>query len=63
MKNALGTEIDFNKAVEHMDEELREQVQCRLGPCSDEEFFFTYATLHYETYGEVFEFAKKFPAI
>lgn len=63
MKNALGTEIDFNVAKKHMDETLREQVEYRLGPCSDEEFFFAYASAHYETFGEVFEFAKKFPAI
>ncbi|MCD7984128.1 MAG: hypothetical protein LUG19_07735 [Desulfovibrio sp.] len=62
MLNAHGTEIDFNAATALMDKKLREEIQCRLGPCSDEDFFFAYAAAHYETFGEVFEFAKKFPA-
>ncbi|WP_300882526.1 hypothetical protein [uncultured Desulfovibrio sp.] len=60
MLNAHGTEINFTAATALMDKELREEIQCRLGPCSDEDFFFAYAAAHYETFGEVFEFAKKF---
>ncbi|WP_297848393.1 hypothetical protein [uncultured Desulfovibrio sp.] len=63
MLNAHGTEINFTAATALMDKELREEIQCRLGPCSDEDFFFAYAAAHYETFGEVFEFAKKFPVV
>lgn len=63
MLNAHGTEIDFTVAKTFMDEKLHDEIQCRLGPCSEEEFFFAYAAAHYETFGEVFEFAKKFPVV
>lgn len=37
--NSYGTEINYNAAVELMDDELREEVHADLAPCTEQEFF------------------------
>lgn len=50
--NSYGTEINYNAAVELMDDELREEVHADLAPCTDQEFFEEYARRHAERFGE-----------
>ena len=46
--NSYGTEINYNAAVELMDDELREEVHADLAPCTEQEFFDEYARRHAE---------------
>lgn len=48
--NSYGTEINYNAAVELMDDELREEVHADLAPCTEQEFF-----------GETWEMDKRNP--
>lgn len=50
--NSYGTEINYNAAVELMDDELREEVHADLAPCTEQEFFDEYARRHAERFGE-----------
>lgn len=52
--NEHGIAIDFDIAVMHMDDEIREYLHEELAPCSDQEFFTAYCEKHYEKYGEEF---------
>lgn len=45
----------YNAAVELMDDEIREELNAKLAPCSDIEFLEAYAEKHFEKYGEEFE--------
>ena len=51
---ANGDMIDFDAAVNLMDDDLREVVHAQFAPCSDQEFYNQYCELHYESYGEEF---------
>ena len=53
--NSYGTEINYNAAVELMDDELREEVHADLAPCTEQEFFQAYEKAHEEKYGEEFQ--------
>mgnify|MGYP002706013112 CR=1 FL=1 len=44
--NSYGVQIDYDAAVELMDEEIREEVAADLAPCTEQEFFTEYATTH-----------------
>lgn len=59
--NKNGTEINFDAAVELMDDEIREQLADKLAPCSEQEFFSAYETAHAEKYGEEWELSKANP--
>lgn len=50
--NEYGIEVDFDLAVNLMDDELREEIHAQLAPCTDQEFFDAYAARHAEKYGE-----------
>lgn len=50
--NEYGVKIDFNVALSLMDDELREKVHMELAPCTEQEFFDTYAKAYKEKYGE-----------
>lgn len=50
-----GIEIDYDYAVELMDDDLREELHRKLAPCSDQEFFTAYEEAHKEKYGTNFE--------
>lgn len=49
--NEYGIEIDYDMAVEFMDDEIREEVHADLAPCTEQEFFDEYAKRHAEKYG------------
>lgn len=59
--NSYGIEINYNAAVELMDDELREEVHADLAPCTDQEFFDEYARRHSERFGETWEMDKRNP--
>lgn len=51
--NRFGDEINFDFAVQMMDDELREELHNAIAPCSKQEFFDAYALAHMRKYGEV----------
>lgn len=59
--NSYGIEINYNAAVELMDDELREEVHDDLAPCTDQEFFDEYARRHAERFGVTLEKDKRNP--
>lgn len=59
--NEYGVEIDFDTAVNLMDDELRERISSELAPCTGQEFFDAYCQAHEEKYGEPWELAKANP--
>lgn len=50
-----GSEIDFEAAVNLMDDEIREELHAELSPCDDQEFLDAYVERHAEKYGEDFQ--------
>jgi len=44
--NKSGKEIDFESAVQYMDDEIREALNSKLSPCTDQEFFTAYEKAH-----------------
>lgn len=61
--NEYGVKIDFNVALSLMDDELREKVHMELAPCTEQEFFDTYAKTHKEKYGEKWLLSEPNPTI
>ena len=59
--NMNGTEINYEAAVELMDDELREELHTDLSPCTEQEFFTAYEKAHAEKYGEEWELSKENP--
>jgi hypothetical protein len=67
--NQHGTEIDFDAAVELMDNDLRESIHMGDGdptgsndrPGSEQQFFDWYSRLHSNKFGEEFEPNKRNP--
>lgn len=49
-----GCEIDFNAAVNLMDNEIREQLHDTMSPCSDQDFIDAYMTAHLDKHGDEF---------
>jgi hypothetical protein len=49
-----GNEIDFEVAIDLMDEDLRDRLHTIMDPCSDQEFMDAYAKAHADKYDEVF---------
>ena len=50
-----GNLVDFDAAVNMMDDEIREKLHNELAPCTDQEFMDAYAEAHEAKYGERFE--------
>lgn len=50
-----GEMVDFDAAVNMMDDGIREAVHADLAPCTDQEFMDEYARRHEEKYGQSFE--------
>lgn len=50
--NDYGVQIDFDAAVNLMDDDLREELHAELAPCDKQEFFDAYAKAHQERFGE-----------
>lgn len=49
-----NTQVDFEAAVNLMDDEIRETLHAELAPCTEQEFFDAYCKAHEEKYGEEF---------
>lgn len=51
-----GLEVDFDAAVNLMDDEIREQLHSKLAPCSDQDFIDAYVEAHAQKFdGEEFK--------
>ena len=59
--NMNGTEINYEAAVELMDDEICESLNFEIAPCTDQEFFTAYEKAHAEKYGEEWELSKENP--
>lgn len=53
--NEAGNAIDFEAAVNIMDDEIREDLAAEMAPCEDQEFFDAYCKRHAEKFGDEFE--------
>lgn len=49
--NSYGVEINFDAAVNLMDDEIRESVHADMAPCADQAFFDAYCAAHLAKYG------------
>lgn len=49
-----GQEVDFDTAVNLMDDEIREHLHHKMAPCSKQTFIDAYINAHEEKYGEEF---------
>lgn len=59
--NKSGTQINYDAAVQLMDDEIREELHAQLAPCTDQEFFTAYEAAHEEKFGEEWELSKENP--
>lgn len=59
--NSNGASIDYDAAVELMDDDLREEVASDLAPCTEQEFFTEYCKRHAVKFGEPWELDKDNP--
>lgn len=59
--NSNGTAINYDAAVELMDDDLREEVAADLAPCTEQEFFAEYTKRHAAKFGEEWELDKSNP--
>ena len=59
--NMNGTEINYDAAVELMDDEICESLNFEIAPCTEQEFFTAYEKAHIEKYGEEWELSKENP--
>lgn len=49
-----NNQVDFEAAVNLMDDEIREALHAELAPCTEQEFFDAYCKAYEEKYGEEF---------
>lgn len=59
--NMNGTEINYEAAVELMDDEICESLNFEIAPCTEQEFFTAYEKAHIEKYGEEWALSKDNP--
>lgn len=59
--NANGTEIDYNAAVALMDDDICAELNDKIAPCTEQEFFAAYEQAHEAKYGEEWELSKANP--
>ena len=50
--NKSGKELDFEAALEYMDDEIREELHSKLAPCEEQEFFTAYEESHEKKFDE-----------
>lgn len=60
--NENGYELDFDAALNYMDDGLRERLHDEIAPCDEQEFFNSYESAHEKEFGEVWELSKSNPA-
>lgn len=61
VKNLNDAEIDFDSAVELMDDDLREELAATYAYDTEQEFFSAYEKAHAAKYGEEWELSKANP--
>ena len=61
VKNSNNVTINYDAAVELMDDDIREELAAELAPCTEQEFFAAYAKAHAERFGEEWELDKANP--
>lgn len=59
--NKSGMQINYDAAVQLMDDDLREELHAQLAPCTEQEFFTAYEAAHEEKFGEEWELSKENP--
>ena len=59
--NGNGTKINFDATIELMDDDIREDLNLELAPCTDQEFFTAYEKAHAKKFGEEWELSKSNP--
>ena len=59
--NEFGVEINFEAAVNFMDDEIREMLHQEITPCTDQEFFDAYCKAHEDKFDEEWELARENP--
>ena len=59
--NEFGVEINFDAAVNFMDDEIREMLHQEIAPCTYQEFFDAYCKAHEDKFDEEWELAKENP--
>lgn len=52
VKDYYGNNVNFDAAVEYMDDEIREQLHNQLTPCTEQEFFDAYAKAHAKKFND-----------
>ena len=50
-----GNVVDFEAAVNMMDDDIREELHNKLAPCTDQEFMDAYVEAHEAKFNERFE--------
>lgn len=55
VKNKYGEPLEYEEAVEYMDDDIREYLHHQLAPCSAQYFYDEYCKMHKEIHGEDFE--------
>lgn len=59
--NRNDYQLDFDAAVNLMDDEIREGLHNEIAPCTEQEFFTAYEDAHEAKYGEEWEMSKSNP--
>ena len=59
--NFYGAKVDYDTAVNLMDDEIREKLHAEIAPCSKQHFFSMYELKHSQKYGELWELSKENP--
>lgn len=59
--NKNGKQINYDAAVQLMDDKIREELYAELAPCTEQEFFSAYEAAHAEKFGEEWELSKENP--
>ena len=59
--NKSGKQIDFEQAVNVMDDDMRNEIHNELAPCTEQDFFTAYEKLFEERTGEEWELSQSNP--
>lgn len=61
--NLNGAFVDYDNAVNFMDDDLCDVIHAEFSPCSEQQFFTAYEQAHLDKFGEVCEYSKFNPQI
>ena len=59
--NKNGYALDYDAAVNMMDDEIREKLHAELAPGTEQEFFTAYEVAHADKFGAEWELSKENP--